>query len=281
MAEGASGSRKEELFARVVLALGLVEPATMEAARRELPVPAGSSTAAGALRELLVKRGAIDPELASAIERLVEMAVEARRQERPAPASGLFEKPVPTGEGFALRSRKEVAEAWAARKRMEPSPAPRAPVEGEHPEKKKTLAAERTPQGAQPDGLDVQALKAELGIGSGPVQAREETLRAFLRRVAPGVVQANCLIAAAKNKSAVATARRLAQEAGCPEEKAAQILERWRRLGLVRPDPLGLPEFQFSPSEPDAAKIKEFLVLWRDPAWHPRILQWLLEEEKS
>lgn len=343
-----SGTRAEDLFARVVLALDLVSAAEMELARRELPVPRGSQAAAAALRELLVNRGRLDPDLADAIDRVVALAIASGRPGPP--RAGVLEKPVPTGEGFALRSKKDIELAWASRRKdappppaatarssgepqrappeagepgtdqrpggpppdqVEPKPdergvrpagpepgapqAPRAPearaAEAERRRKRTFAALRRESPGGAEEQVDIDAIKAELGLDSkaagetrppglsADAKTREIALRAFVRRAVPGMLQAHCLGVVARRRSAAATASRLAQEAGCTVQEAAGVLELWRQAGLVRPDPTGIPEYQFAPAETDLVLIREFLRLWADETWHRRLLEWVLEED--
>lgn len=247
------------------------------------------------------------------------------------PEAALY-KDAPKGVGFSVRSKKDVALAWAAYKKGTQTNAPEAVVQGAPaepqglvvppqdtekrliprqqeesepelatptPAKVETPAAKagfrllrrRTASSGVTQSIDIESIKAELGINKSgktaaepePVPAdpkyKEIALRAFIRRAIPSMLHHRCLEVTLKRRLTLSSPARLAQEVGCSEREARKVLENWKSAGLARQDDPEVFQYQFAPSKADLATIREFMVLWEDEEWHKKLLAWILEEE--
>ncbi|GAF78544.1 unnamed protein product [marine sediment metagenome] len=277
------------------------------------------------------------------------------------PEAAIYKR-APKGEGFSVRSKTDIASAWAAHRKGEGAPEPKQPMaearakpedrlaqligpvgpetaaEGEPPPQRAPVnplerlmrskpggRAKPPPRSAQPSGpgrgrggvvkqsaeerkpfapakrrfspsgvtqsIDVDELRAELGIGSKPQgeekatpsQAKQKAvaLQAFIKRIIRTTLHQQCLEIVLRRRLTLLTPSRLAQEAACRDKEARRVLGDWKSGGLIVPrgEEYGEPEYDFSPSRSDLATIKDYMTLWENPEWHNKLLGWIIQEE--
>ncbi|MHC4504803.1 MAG: hypothetical protein ACYTFI_15970 [Planctomycetota bacterium] len=273
-------------------------------------------------------------------------------------------KRAPKGEGFSVRSKTDIASAWAAHRKGEAAPQPKQPMaearagpenrladligridsetaaEDEPPPKRapvnplERLMRSKTGGGTKPpprsggpdapargrggvvkqpgeerkpfapakrrfassgmtQSIDVDDLRAELGIGSKPQEEQEAApsqakqkavaLQAFIKRIIRTTLHQQCLEIVLRRRMTLLSPFRLARQAACRDKEARRVLMDWKSGGLIVPrdeeDDYGEPEYDFTPSRADLATIKDYMTLWNNPEWHNKLLGWIIQEE--
>ena len=161
-------------------------------------------------------------------------------------------------------------------------------------EKKPFVPAKRrfTPSGIT-QSINVDDLRAELGIGSKPQEEQEASpsqakqkavaLQAFIKRIIRTTLHQQCLEIVLRRRMTLLSPFRLAQQAACRDKEARRVLADWKSGGLIVPrggeDDYGEPEYDFTPSRSDLATIKDYMTLWNNPEWHNKLLGWIIQEE--
>ena len=139
--------------------------------------------------------------------------------------------------------------------------------------------------------INVDDLRAELGIGSKPKEEQEASpsqakqkavaLQAFIKRIIRTTLHQQCLEIVLRRRMTLLTPFKLAQEAACRDKEARRVLMDWKSGGLIVPrgEEYGEPEYDFTPSRSDLATIKDYMTLWNNPEWHNKLLGWIIQEE--
>jgi hypothetical protein len=240
-------------------------------------------------------------------------------------------KRAPKGEGFSIRSKTDVASAWAAHRKGEAAPAPKQPMAEARAEPENRLAnligqvdaetaAEKEPPPQRSPVNPLERLmrsktggrakpqaggpgRGKGGVVKQPAEERKPFVPAKRRFASSGMTQsinvddlrAELGIGSKPEKEEAAPSQakqkamtllspfRLAQQAACRDKEARRVLMDWKSGGLIVPrdgeDDFGEPEYDFSPSRADLATIRDYMTLWNNPEWHNKLLGWIIQEE--
>ena len=119
-------------------------------------------------------------------------------------------------------------------------------------------------------------------VSTGPaqtIQEQEERLKHFIRHVVRSRTHQAILDFLIKHKMGVVEPLEVVKGLTLKEKQVRQILDDLRHSGVIKD--IGTHPYALSPSKKELDDMKFFFNKWGDSQWHPKILAWILDQEKE
>jgi hypothetical protein len=117
---------------------------------------------------------------------------------------------------------------------------------------------------------------------AGPVQTiqeQEERLKHFIRHVVKSRTHEAILDFLIKRKMNIVEPMEVAKGLALKEKQVRQILDDLRHSGVIKD--IGTHPYALSPGKKELDDMKFFFIKWGDSQWHPKVLTWILAQEKE